>query len=582
MGYEWKIFGRALFFFVLLQSTSGSASPREFLHVVYVTNRDRAPLPNYKARLHRIMADVQDFYRTEMERNGYGSKTFRLHLGKDGNMIVHLVTLDWDFDPERKFSPRELRPVIAETLRKKGGDVDQEYMVVFQNAYWKDGETSTYDVVYTGSGDPVKGSTWAVDHEWLDPVNIDPDRKEKINDRGQRLSVGEFNVKMIGGVAHEFGHGLGLPHNHETKAEFRQYGKALMGAGNYTYRQERLGKRSHGSFLTQAHAFVLSLHPLFSGKIPAGFEIPSVFPEELSFVSKGGMLLVSGRIAPMDEVAGIILYHDPLPTGVNKDYDAFSYLAEMKGSGMFSSTMPLMDEKDCALHLKVYFKNGMHRTFSFNQENGNGLETLRTDYLREKIKQAFLTKDAAMLKTLLAELEPVDPEGAQRAQLFLRISEQWKGFRIPAEIDRGETKIFLSSTRWDDAAVGWYVPSFNGVLEPDGKWFRPLESLQGKHQQGLYAHAPSHYTYTLGGKWARLKVRVAIQRGGNAGSVIFVIKGDGKELYRSSLIRFPDGEFPVDIDVSGIQTVELITEPGGDGTSGDWGIWISPTLLRRK
>jgi len=65
-----------------------------------------------------------------------------------------------------------------------------------------------------------------------------------------------------------------------------------------------------------------------------------------------------------------------------------------------------------------------------------------------------------------------------------------------------------------------------------------------------------------------------------AGSVVFVVKGDGKELFRSPLIRLADGEVPVDVDLSGIQTLELVTEPGADGKSGDWGIWIAPILVR--
>ncbi|MCK4563735.1 MAG: hypothetical protein KAU94_03545, partial [Verrucomicrobia bacterium] len=418
MGSIWKIIGRVLFFVVLLQGLSAWAAPREYLHLVYVTSRDRAPLPNYKERIHRIMVDVQDFYRTEMERNGHGPKTYTLDLGKNGKAMVHLVTLDWDFDPERKFSPNDLRPVIAKSLLGKGIDIEQEYIMVFENVYWQDHGTWTYDMVYTGSGNPVKGDTWAADHEWLDPLNIDPERKERINDRGQKLSIGQFNVKMIGGVAHEFGHGLGLPHNHETKEEFRQHGKALMGAGNYTYRQERLGRKPHGSFLTPAHAFILSLHPLFNGRIPDHFEVPDVFIEDLTFRIKDGQLTVSGRADPQEEVAGIVLYHDPLPTGINKDYDAFSYLAKMKSNGKFSASMPLQDGKECALHLKVYFKNGLYRQFSFTQGKDNGLEMLRAGYLREKAKYAFLQKDVEQLRTLAADLEKVDPAAAKGAQLF--------------------------------------------------------------------------------------------------------------------------------------------------------------------
>ncbi|VGO11707.1 hypothetical protein PDESU_00253 [Pontiella desulfatans] len=564
---------------VFLLGLPALAGPRECLHLVYVTNRDRPPLADYENRVHRMMVDVQDFYRTEMARNGHGPKTFRLDLGVDGKANVHLVTLDWDFDPHRKFTPGELRPAIAETLSRKGIDIEQEYLVVFENAYWKDGDTWTYDVVYTGSGNPVKGATWVADHEWLDPRNLDPKRKERINDRGHRMAIGQFNVKMIGGVAHELGHGLGLPHNRETEAESKRLGKALMGAGNYTYRQERLGSKPHGSFLTPAHAFILSLHPLFSGRVPGGFAIPPVFPEELAFTTEGGRLMVSGRVAPVGEVAGVVLYHDALPTGTNKDYDAFSYLAEMKPDGAFRATLPLLDGQECALHVKVYFKNGMHRKFSFTQGQDGGLERLRTGYLKEQARHAFEVKDAARLRTVIKELETADPASVKAARLFLGLTEQWEGFCAPVEVAAAEQAIGLSSCRWSAASVGWHVPSFNGVLDPDGKWFQPLASAKGKCPQGLYAHAPSSYAYALGGKWKSFESRMALHRG-HQGSVVFVVKGDGRELFRSSLLRLADGEADVRVNVSGIQTLELVTEPGPDGKDGDWGIWIAPSLLR--
>lgn len=554
------------------------AAPRGCLHVVYVTNRDREALPGYRERIHRIMKDMQDFYRTEMARNGYGPKTFKLDLDKNANVVVHLVTLDWDFDPERKFTPQELRPIIAEHLRKKGIDVEREQIITFLNAYWKNGNTWEYNVVYTGSGNPVKGATWVVDHVLLDPENIDPARKEIVHDRGQRLTLGQFNVKMIGGVAHEFGHGLGLPHNKETKEESESRGTAIMGAGNYAYRQERLGKRPHGAFLTPAHAFILSLHPLFNGRVPADFEVPDVFIENLEFEIRKGFLEVSGKVVPSPGFAGVVLYHDPLPTGINKDYDAYSYLAEKGINGKFSAKVPTLAAAECALHLKVYFKNGMHQTFSFIQR-GDGLESLRNGYLLEQAKYAFKHKDSATLRRLVAQLEKADPKAARQARRFLSVAEQWKDFKVPSEIYSRTTKQSLSSTRWDTASVGWYIPSFNGVIDPKGKWFRQLRTQNGICPEGLYAHAPSNYTYDLGRRWKKLETRIGIHKG-KEGSVVFIIKGDGKELFRSPVITPADGEVPVEINIARVKTLELITDAGNNGTSSDWGIWIAPVLRR--
>ena len=48
-----------------------------------------APAPSPKTA--QLMKDVQDFYRTEMERNGYGAKTFRLETDESDQVVVHTV-----------------------------------------------------------------------------------------------------------------------------------------------------------------------------------------------------------------------------------------------------------------------------------------------------------------------------------------------------------------------------------------------------------------------------------------------------------------------------------------------------------
>jgi len=61
---------------------------------------------------------------------------------------------------------------------------------------------------------------------------------------------------------------------------------------------------------------------------------------------------------------------------------------------------------------------------------------------------------------------------------------------------------------------------------------------------------------------------------------VFAVKGDGKELFQSSLTRLADGPNDITLDVTDVRRLELVTEPGGDGKSSDWGIWFDPTLQR--
>lgn len=66
------------------------------------------------------------------------------------------------------------------------------------------------------------------------------------------------------------------------------------------------------------------------------------------------------------------------------------------------------------------------------------------------------------------------------------------------------------------------------------------------------------------------------------GTVRFVVKGDGKELYAGKVMKKGDAPVPVDVDVKGIHLLELLAEPTDDGVSDDQALWISPTLEYRS
>ena len=63
------------------------------------------------------------------------------------------------------------------------------------------------------------------------------------------------------------------------------------------------------------------------------------------------------------------------------------------------------------------------------------------------------------------------------------------------------------------------------------------------------------------------------------GSVKFVVKGDGKELWKSNTVHGSDGAIKIDLEIKGIQLLELIVEDNGDGVSGDHANWANATIL---
>ena len=100
---------------------------------------------------------------------------------------------------------------------------------------------------------------------------------------------------------------------------------------------------------------------------------------------------------------------------------------------------------------------------------------------------------------------------------------------------------------------------------------------------GLGVHARSKLTYRIGGKFRQFLADVAIDgRLEKEGSVVFVVTGDGRELYRSPLVsgRPTGGGLAVQVSVEGIKELTLSAEPTDDLDQADVANWGAARLLR--
>lgn len=115
------------------------------------------------------------------------------------------------------------------------------------------------------------------------------------------------------------------------------------------------------------------------------------------------------------------------------------------------------------------------------------------------------------------------------------------------------------------------------LTEPEFKSFR---SDRKEFTDSLWAHAPSRVAYDLDGKWKTFKTSYGIRVGANTdqASCFFIVLGDGKILFRSELVA-DTLDRPLDIDVHGISTLELIVDPNRNNWN-DHGVWYSPKLLK--
>jgi hypothetical protein len=150
----------------------------------------------------------------------------------------------------------------------------------------------------------------------------------------------------------------------------------------------------------------------------------------------------------------------------------------------------------------------------------------------------------------------------------------------PADIASGVSEASLGDLRPERAEVGWLKPAANRI-PPNDQIRLPFLDCEKIYATGLYAHAPSRYVYELGGKWTRLRGEAGLHTTFQpyAAGVVFVIKTDGKEVFRSSTVRGSD-RAKYDVALTGVRTLELLVEKANAQNGGNWALWLDPMLSR--
>lgn len=326
----------------ILQSHSNKNLEDKKLRVVYFYPADRKPIKDHRKRWNGIMTDIQNFFRTEMNRLGYNQVTISLEK-ENGILKLHEVQgIHKDANYTYK-SGGKIKGEVFKALRAKGINSEEETLLIVCGLSKTDGKKVTIYSPYYGMGaNHNKGICFTADMEWLSIEGLKPDPKKIIlqvkEHRGfEPFTLNRFNTVYIGGTIHELGHGLSLPHNLGTKKESTR-GTALMGAGNYTYRKEWL--QGKGSFLTHSSALRLLVHPLFRGSTNQAKKPPSLRYKKLSLSTKNGTIQINGTIDSTIPAVAMIAYNDGENKGqrgymVNNNYDATSWTSVLNPNNEF-------------------------------------------------------------------------------------------------------------------------------------------------------------------------------------------------------------------------------------------------------
>ncbi len=560
------------------------------LRVVYFTPSDREPYPEYRDRVTRIMRDIQAFYRHGMEQNGWGPRTFKLEDGADGLLLIHEVKGLHPADYYTFDHGHDMRGEIGRALAARDINIDRETIVIFAAVLnfdsLPDGRIRiTGDCPYYGSGSIISGTGWFNDDPGMDIQRL-RDVTPMMIYKDADIPRGRLNTVLIGGIAHELGHALGLPHIKETNAD-RQSGRgtALMGAGNYTYREE-LRKEGKGSFLTSAEAAMLACHPLFNPDSSAAPSDPKGSLDRLVLRHDplNREFAVEGLWQSAVPAHSAVILNDPWgrgPQNEGDDYDAVGWTAKVETNGSFRIRVGELRPGRFEMRLVVCHINGVNTPIPFRYEvDSRGVPDVRQIQNRMALaglSRMFGSEDLSGLEAILQRNDPAELPGDARSALAEWLAARTAIRKLPSLADTPATtnRVTLSEVEWDEGRVGWIRPTRNSVPDPA----MPLLFAGGQfYRYGIYAHAPARHVYSTRGQWKQFTAEAGIQVE-KRGRVVFIVWGDGRELFRSSPVRGSE-VIPVKVDISGIQRLELIVEDAGDTNSSDWGVWLNPAVER--
>jgi hypothetical protein len=152
--------------------------------------------------------------------------------------------------------------------------------------------------------------------------------------------------------------------------------------------------------------------------------------------------------------------------------------------------------------------------------------------------------------------------------------------RSAAQLARGKPTVqkidgvFLDALEPVSCVQGW------GKLQKNQSvWEKPM-TIAGRHfRRGLGTHADSRIVYDVGGRYRRFQSWVGAD-GASHATVGFEVWAEGQKRWESGLMKPKSPARLVDIDLSGVKTLELVVGHGGDDISSDHANWADAKVLR--
>jgi hypothetical protein len=325
---------------------------------------------------------------------------------------------------------------------------------------------------------------------------------------------------------------------------------------------------------------VALLHqPLFRGS-RQGAEVPaqSTLPG-LRLVYRDGKIVITGRASATPPPYAVIAYnHDETLTS---DYDSVAWTAMTAPDGGFELPVGDLKPGQFGLRLRVCHVNGAWSNHLFRYRVGpDGVPQLGPMLRQALASDAFAAldrRDADGVRGAAAQLEALAGDDTAQAQgrLLRRLADPPAAL-APADVPAATRSVALSDLVFGAAAVGWGLPCRDQAWRDDALRFL---TVGGRfYDRGLFAHAPSRYAFDPAGGWSRLVTDYGLQDGHDA-NLVFIVKGDGRELWRSQPVNDHTPRQAM-IAIDGVKRLELLTAPAAESATNAWAVWLAPRLER--
>jgi hypothetical protein len=345
--------------------TYTSNSPTN-LNVVYFIPSDKDTLENYQKRISGIILHTQAWFKKEMDRNGFGEKTFGLLIDDKNAQNVKITVINGknnaDYYPYEGGGSKAGTEIEA-YFNENPSESTSAHTVVFM-------PSRTGDNGWNAGGVPFYGiAKWCY---VLDYKNFDMQTWQNGTQEG--------SSNWIGGTIHEIGHALNLPHN-QHKANDGWI--AMMAWGNHEYTNS-----PENVHLTKASAAILNNNQVFNKEPGSTFytETPLHTIKSMRICADDTNLYLRSKFDVSVAVNAINVYNDPKTSNTDSNYNAISWSTiNIIDGDSISFVMPLnainQDYKQYPFDLRIRFchTNGNFSFENFQYEFKNGIPDINVN-----------------------------------------------------------------------------------------------------------------------------------------------------------------------------------------------------------